>query len=612
MLRLIKKLFNKDIVNNQRGSTLSITIIVVAVLAFSITSITKATVNLSGSTTTEIKAVNNESEGKGLITQAIKEFEQYITDTDSYTDYNNTEIPRVLSTYNVIVSDETANFDGFGDRDGNETKVYKFSYILNQGDSLYKYAFMSNSGSSYETYHPFDFSIGTEGDLILNGGLYNDIKMFGENIYVTNVAPWEETQLSYFGDTYHLTSGNAGTYPTFDYNGNQSQLWYGGDYKYCTSNCYDVTYNGSNPYQINKSNYVDVEGSSLSDQGDIQNESISGFFNDFSFEDFLIEEATQHLPTDNRTITTPISLANFETVIRNNMDEITYRGNGRTVRRYPSTAYVDISNDVNYDFDGGQEFLRFAAVYDCQAAGVSELRMWDGVRMQDWDDEGLIVLGDLVIDNGDSYNEQIRGTFIVTGDLTFTGQRLDFTRATFIVLGETIIDFDDGYGLYTTDNTYELSILGMDNIRIESQWNNYGTSNPTEITGLLYTEESIMINAVSSKIVFEGAMFARATGNSNNPIFMDDDSGTQVNGIVINSFRGYVSRNYYFDRDIWQWTKQLNYINSNSDTANRFQIRAVPLNQIQNTFINLPEFEGVTVSDGEYTLETSEWKIEKN
>ena len=612
MLRLIKKFFNKDIVNNQRGSTLSITIIVVAVLAFSITSITKATVNLSGSTTTEIKAVNNESEGKGLITQAIKEFEQYITDTDSYTDYNNTEIPRVLSTYNVIVSDETANFDGFGDRDGNETKVYKFSYILNQGDSLYKYAFMSNSGSSYETYHPFDFSIGTEGDLILNGGLYNDIKMFGENIYVTNVAPWEETQLSYFGDTYHLTSGNAGTYPTFDYNGNQSQLWYGGDYKYCTSNCYDVTYNGSNPYQINKSNYVDVEGSSLSDQGDIQNESISGFFNDFSFEDFLIEEATQHLPTDNRTITTPISLANFETVIRNNMDEITYRGNGRTVRRYPSTAYVDISNDVNYDFDGGQEFLRFAAVYDCQAAGVSELRMWDGVRMQDWDDEGLIVLGDLVIDNGDSYNEQIRGTFIVTGDLTFTGQRLDFTRATFIVLGETIIDFDDGYGLYTTDNTYELSILGMDNIRIESQWNNYGTSNPTEITGLLYTEESIMINAVSSKIVFEGAMFARATGNSNNPIFMDDDSGTQVNGIVINSFRGYVSRNYYFDRDIWQWTKQLNYINSNSDTANRFQIRAVPLNQIQNTFINLPEFEGVTVSDGEYTLETSEWKIEKN
>ena len=612
MLRLIKKLFNKDIVNNQRGSTLSITIIVVAVLAFSITSITKATVNLSGSTTTEINAVNNESEGKGLITQAIKEFEQYITDTDSYTDYNNTEIPRVLSTYNVIVSDETANFDGFGDRDGNETKVYKFSYILNQGDSLYKYAFMSNSGSSYETYHPFDFSIGTEGDLILNGGLYNDIKMFGENIYVTNVAPWEETQLSYFGDTYHLTSGNAGTYPTFDYNGNQSQLWYGGDYKYCTSNCYDVTYNGSNPYQINKSNYVDVEGSSLSDQGDIQNESISGFFNDFSFEDFLIEEATQHLPTDNRTITTPISLANFETVIRNNMDEITYRRNGRTVRSYPSTAYVDISNDVNYDFDGGQEFLRFAAVYDCQAAGVSELRMWDGVRMQDWDDEGLIVLGDLVIDNGDSYNEQIRGTFIVTGDLTFTGQRLDFTRATFIVLGETIIDFDDGYGLYTTDNTYELSILGMDNIRIESQWNNYGTSNPTEITGLLYTEESIMINAVSSKIVFEGAMFARATGNSNNPIFMDDDSGTQVNGIVINSFRGYVSRNYYFDRDIWQWTKQLNYINSNSDTANRFQIRAVPLNQIQNTFINLPEFEGVTVSDGEYTLETSEWKIEKN
>jgi hypothetical protein len=611
MPKFLRKLFNKDILNNQRGSSLSITIVVIAVMAFSVTSITKLTVNLSSSTTAELESVNDESIGKGLITQAIADFETYITATDSYVDFNNTEIPRILNTYNVIVSDETDNFDDFGDNNGKLTKVYKFSFVLANGGTLYKYAYMSNSGSSYETFHPFDFSIGTEGDLILNGGFYDDVKMFGNSIYVGNQSPWQEDQLDYLGTTHHLTSGNNGTFPTFTDNGNQSEIFFTDEYQYCTSGCFSVVEDGSSPYTINKSNYVDVEGGSLSDTGDIQGDNITSFFNDFDFNDFAFDEIANHLPTDNRTITQTMTAANFETVIRNNMDEITYRRNGRTVRRYPSTAYVDISNDVNYTFNSDStEVLRFAAVYDNAAAGTSQLTIWDGVRLQDWDDEGLIVLGDLEINNGDNFNETLRGTFVVTGDLTLTGRRLDFTRATFIVFGETIIDFDPGYGLYTTDNNYELSIVSKDNIRINSQWTNYGTTNPTTITALLYTDESIFVNAVSSKIVLEGAMFARALGNSSNPIFLEDDSTNQVNGIVINSFRGYVSRNYAFDWDIWNWTKSLNYVNSNSVTANRFQIESVPAEEFADTFLNLPAYGGVTVIDGEYTLETSEWKIE--
>ena len=181
-MKLLKKIFNKDVIKNQRGSTLSITIIVIAVLSFSITAITKTTVNLSGSTTAELVAVNNESKGKALITQSINEFETYITATDSYTDFNNVEIGRLLRDYGVVITDDTSKFPQFGDLNGKTTKVYKFSFNLANGDTLYKYAYMSNSGSAVDTYLPFEFSIATEGDLILNGGYYDDISMYGKNI----------------------------------------------------------------------------------------------------------------------------------------------------------------------------------------------------------------------------------------------------------------------------------------------------------------------------------------------------------------------------------------------------------------------------------------------
>ena len=603
MGKLFKKLFHNKIINNQRGSTLSITIIVVAVLAFSITSITKMTVNLSGSTTAELEAVNDESIGKGLITQSIFEFEQYIVATNSYDDFNNIEISRILNTYNVIVTDETSNFPDFGDSNGNLTKVYKFAYTLLNGATLHKYAYMSNSGSSVDTFHPYEFTLGTEGDLILNGGYYDEIMMFGNNIYLSNVSPWEEDLLTYLPTSYHLTPSSSGIYPVFTDNGDSSEIFYTEDYQYCTSTCYTVTEDGSNPYVINKDNYVDVDGSSYADPGDVQSDNIISFFNAFSFEDFVIEEATNHLPTDNKTITDPMTLATFETVIRNNMDTITYKANGKTVQSYPSTAYVDITNDSNYTYLTSNENLRFGAVYD----GDLEIRR--NSKMQDWNDEGFIILGDLTINNQDDGTDRdITGTYIITGDLNIIGEGLDLDKVTFIVFGEVLVDhnygsdFDNGGG-------YDLSIVAQDNVKIIGRSESYGTTSPSRVGMLVYTEESILIDGVNSKLLVEGGFFARALGNSSNPLFLEDQNGTQINGIVINSYRGYADLSYSFDWGLWDWVKDITYVPSNQDSANRFSIRAVPYSNIQNMFENIPTFEGVTVSDGAYTLETSEFNI---
>ena len=595
---MLKKLFDLSVLKNQKGSTLSITIIVVAVLAFSITAITNMSVNLSSSTTAVLNNTNDESTAKGLITQAISEFEQYIIDTNSYDDFNNVEIPRIQSELGVIVSDETDNFPDFGDFSGKLTKVYKFAYTLNNGSTIYKYAYMANSGSSLNTYFPYEYLLGTEGDLILNGGYYEDTMIFGKNIYVSNAAPWTEDNLTFLPVSDHITPTSSASFPVFTDNGWQTEIFFGETYQYCTSGCYSVTSDSSAPYVINKNLYQDVQGGSLSDTGDISDEKITAFFNGFSFEDFVVDYASNVLPTNNRTITDTMTLANFETVIRNNMD--TRSGNS-----YPNTPYVDVTNDSRYTPWQSNENVNYGYVYD------GDLSIERRHNIQDYDDEGLIVLGDLTIANERSNTaNNIQGTYIVTGDLTINGYSNNFRRATFIVFGETYINFIEDYEMITGANRPELSIIGQDNIIIDGTGEDYYTSDPSLFTALLYSEESIFIDTIESKIAFEGGVFAKATGNSANPLNIEDQNGEPIQGIVINSYQGYVSRWYEWDWVLWEWVKDIDYVPSGQDDNHRFYAEAVDYDDYQTEFMNIPSFQGVTMIDGAYTLETSEWKIE--
>lgn len=609
MMKLMRKIFSNKITNNQKGSSLAITIIVIAVLAFSITSITTMTVNLSGATTAELRAVNNESIAKGLITAAIDEFQTFIDADGLPEDFDTLAI---LTKYNVLAADVTIQFPDFGDINGVISSVFKFEYGLTNGDTLYKLVYVSSSGTAFETDKPLEFGLATEGDLILNGGYYDEVKMFGENIYLSKMAPWQEDELDYVGTTHLISPSSSGAYPTLTDNGDQSEMFFGTDYKYCASSCFSVTEDGSNPYVINKQNYTDVQGSSLPDQGDIQSEHITSFFSYFDFEVFALEYATETLPTDGRSITDSISLATFDDVIRDNMDVITYKANGKKVQSYPNTPYVDITNDPNYNYSTSNENLKFGAVYDAyQHGGTLEIN--NDSKIKDFDDEGLIVLGDLVLNNTDSGKEaKMEGTYFVTGDLYLNGFDLDFNRITFIVLGETIIDFEYGYGFTSDKKNFDLSIVGQDNIRIEGLWEDYGTNSPKKVTMLMYTEESIYMNMVASKLVIEGSILARATGNSANPIFIDDNTGDPINGIVINSFRGYVNLNYAWDWDLWDWVKSISYAPSNQDTANRFSLSQIKFKDVSKIFMNIPtDFvdTGVLVG-GETKFEVSEWKLE--
>lgn len=113
-----------------------------------------------------------------------------------------------------------------------------------------------------------------------------------------------------------------------------------------------------------------------------------------------------------------------------------------------------------------------------------------------------------------------------------------------------------------------------------------------------YTEESIFVDSVNSRLNIQGALFARGLGVSTNKIFMDDESLTPLNGIIVNSYKGYIKNSG-------------SAVPSTSDSANGFYLTKIASTNYQDRFFNIPVFESLVQIPGLYTFETSEWLLEE-
>lgn len=589
--KFFKKVFKTKTINNDRGSVLSVSLIVITILTFSLTTLTSSNVNLAGSTTYQMEQVNDDSIAKGLIRQVISEFEYYILNTGSYLDYNNVEISNVLSKYGVVVSDETDSTEGYGDFGDIESRAYKFSYPMTDGDILTKFVYVSNFGTIIDPVDPFEFSLATNGNLILNSGFYDDISMYGEEIRIAETAPyvfsdwywdWGLWQWVEYYD-YTLTPTNSSVFPDI----NSSNIYKEYSYEYCTNNCHTTFANGDE-FMINESNYIDVDGGSLADPGNINSDIISDFFTDWDYEEFVVDFMQNDAPKDRRVITDTMTLDTLGTVALANSDVITYRGR-RGRPSYPSTAFSDITLDNHYDFTDDEE-LRFSALYvgDLEFNGDMDVRQ---------NDEAMVIIGNLTINNTQNNVSKIEGNYIITGDLIFIGDSVDL-EGTFMVLGQTIIDFYENEGIVSNGRNDGVTFLNGDNILVNSIWESHDSSRNDQVVSVfMYTEESIYIDAVNSRFHVLGSLFAKASGLTLNPIFLQDEANLPVHGIVINSYQGYI--NYWG-----------NAVPSNNEDRNGFVIEQLSRSNYQRKFDNLPAFASIVSQVGIPEFQTSEWILE--
>ena len=213
------------------------------------------------------------------------------------------------------------------------------------------------------------------------------------------------------------------------------------------------------------------------------------------------------------------------------------------------------------------------------------------------DTDSLFVIGDLTIDNQEGTTLDLEGTFVVTGDLYFTGNNVDI-EGTFFVFGETYMNFNDDNGIITQGQNDGFSLICQDNIIIEEIFVSHVNSTaPTQFAIFIYTEESIWIDAVNGKFHIEGAMYARGQGVSGNEIFLNDESSNPMRGIIINSYRGYINGSGVA-------------VPTTPDSTNRFNIEKIPGENFQSKFRNIPVFETLITSIDNWVFETSEFYIE--
>ncbi len=590
MLKTIKNLFIKNLINNDKGSALSVVFIVITVLTFSLTTITSMNVNLAGATTFKLEQVTDDSLAKGLIRQAIGEFEDYIIATDSYEDFNNVEIPRILIDYGVVVTDVTGTGD-FIDYAGSESYVYKFALLMDDGDTLYKYVFTSIYGSSVETFNVFDYSIGTNGKLILNSGLYDEVFLYGEEVKLASTAPYIID-----GSTTHAeTPESSASFPTLTTSA-ESTIFTEVSYEYCDAACW-ILNSLTTPFTIIESNFIDVIGSSLPDQGILSPMLINDFFGSFNYDDYVIDYFETDAPTEDRTFSFPGSITSVHDIAQHILDNESgplVWGNGNNIQSYPSTPFVDITDDSHFDFSKAENF-GFSAIYDTSGTGGSLVITKN--LSNNGETESFVIVGDLIINNTGNNKISMDGSFIVTGDLYFIGNTVDI-EGSFFVFGQTYMNFNENEGITTPGNNAGFSLISKDNIIIEEFYENHSSSAEAPIfAAFFYTEESIYIDAVNSRFHIEGSLFARALGTSGNQIFMNDESSSQINGIVINSYRGYINSSG-------------TAVPSISNSANGFIIEKIASTNYQDRFFNIPVFESLVQIPGLYTFETSEWLLE--
>ncbi len=611
----------KTITNSNNGNVLVIALIIITVLTFSVSTIAGMSINLVTNTQTEMENLTEESEAKAKIRLAINFFEDWLKDPTNSVDFDTFDglyENNPNDIFGVTVTNETGNIEGLDDSGNTVSKAYKFAVTLTNGRIISMYDYVSDVGVTTTQFEPFEYTIGTSGDLVLSSGAYTSdpgypIKMFGDNIYFSRRAPFV---LDGTLNDQELTSNAISREALLTYS-EAAQVHYNSDLKYCGDGSCFFLYDDGTPMELNKTSFSDFAPSAPTDQGTAGSVVISDFFGDFNYNDYIMNFVNNEAPSGSRTISA--SWSTLASDIYDNSDAMTVTQSGpwwkpKYNTNWPNNAdFVDITEYVDYvdfrqDFqkedssmvyfgNANETFFTYDTNY-ITSATTTPLHIDGDITIGI--DESLIVFGDLYLDmNVDT--QDILGEILITGNLYITGGQKDW-EGSIMVFGETFIDLNLDKQFRTNGYNSGITFMCKDNIHFISHDENHSNSNLSTIFYMfIYTEESVYIDAVNSRYNFSGVLFARAKGDSQRTTYDDymmGDGTNPIRGIVINSFYGYVDNSGGF------------HDGTGSD-SHRFRINIMSSDWYADRFENLPTFDSeVIVSTGELDFLTSEFTIE--
>jgi hypothetical protein len=583
--------------SNQRGNILTSAFIIMIVLSMSVMAIGRLALNQLNRANQQVESLTTNLFHQAMLEQSIYEFEEYLVATDyDFTGYFIDKTTGGITDYGVLVEDVSGTIDLYGDYtdfDGTDEIVYRFTYSYNGGNSeLIMYSYMSKWGSDAENISPMDFQIATNGDLIINGGYLEDAQIFGDEIIFTNVSPF----INPVTGNPDKTTGGFGLYPDYRLDGTQTNTYYRLDYVYCEPDCYDLGASALDPIAIDRTEFLDIETEpNVLETGTISKYRINGdLFSTFDLSSVIIDYVANDGPTGADIVTDSMTLATIGSVIWNS------NSGDQEVLCIPnppgpddcfdwasSEPYTRLNTASDFDPTSGDEVLGYAGIWNGDLTINYDLEM---TNMLSANTETLIVTGDLTIDNINALAPLSLDAFIVVlGDLNFTGYDVSVSGG-FYVVGETNIDFAGDYGFVEPASSPYFTLMGIDNVFVNTHYSSSSLGSAvSRFSWFVYTDESIYIDAVNSRLQIEGALFAGAKGVSGNDLPLEDD-GTPVRGIVINAFNGYIN-------------------GTGNDTVvpgyTSFDFLPMDSTTIGSSFREVPSFDEVFVSDGLYTMKRS-------
>jgi len=601
---MFKKFFNSNVLNNENGSVLAVVFAVMAVLTLSLTAVTVMTVNTAKVTSFEVRKINSHNTGEGLINEAIEMLRDDITITQEFPtelQLNNIYVGSgldagTLDTYTVRVNDVTADHadEGYGDFGDLKIHLFRFDFTLETGNLLVRYLHITTGSSSVESFNPFDYAMGTNGDLILGGGYYNDVKLFGRNVYMSTTAPYYNDFLNNQSKTDVFNSEQ----PYFTNPG--STLSTNNDLLFCPDDsCYGTSANQNSDITFYRSNFDELV-TELANPVENDSTTVNDFFGEWTFEEYVINYVANIGPTNNlNNITEAMTLDTLGSIVGKpeNAGVPILNASGKKVQTLPDTAYVNLTDYEQIIYSSPKFSIYFG----------DDLTIDDRVRIrlqgQFNEESALIVDGNLTIDMASS--NSITANIVVTGNVIVTGKSVD-VEGMLIVLGQTFFRFDDGQGFTTTGRNEGYTFLTRDNIIIESIYAQHtGPLLDNEFSMFIYTEESIYVDGVNSNFHLDGSMFARAANATGNYIpVVDFDTGEPILGIFISSYQGYISS---YPSSYGQEIPHAGIINL---LSNGFTISVDTAISYDAKFVFVPEWESLVYSTGTVSFFPGEFAIE--
>lgn len=585
-------------IRNEKGSVLSVAIIMIALLSFSLTSLTAYTYRTAENTNRVTEENSRDSEGRRLVNEAVARldstiksnietdgiewFEAMTTDPTAYMDFENDETDGIKAIEDSLTSEGGPGITITESEDRYDSEFlppdihqigFRIAYPLTDSREVVRYVYFTDQGLQYEEFDAFDYTMGSNESVALNGGNYTEsTTIYGERIY------------DGYSTTYKDSDGNYQIVDAGDFNLAAGEK----DTKLVAPNRYECQEGSTCLGTDNGDLVLDESSYSYSDVSDTFHYH-RDLFMGFGYDDHFFESYATALGFEEGSIDA------------SNYDDDAFLSELSTLDGTISQSTgLSLSEDLLIEGDASLDL------------GGNALSL---------NGHSLIVLGDLTIDSVDAINRG--GQVYVFGDVRFNNDRDLMMNANLYGYGQIIVDFDEGHGFIADPDLKGMSFYAKDNILFERN-----TMDSTAVSMFLFTEASIKFDSALYPMNFRGSVFAQGEGDGLSDVFVERDGVLEpFKGILVNSYSGeidpetgesvpddsgYVSEYeedgeygmgdfITFEGEVYERTKVTGNANPNPNSAHWTKVDGAPIGDSENDH----NFEFGALESEETTDETA-------